>query len=302
MRKIEIKEIKEVLGVDAVYSKEYNNYSFNNVKPINQSDEYSLTWLNPTRNDKRALLNLSNSKLVICDDFSDFVEHYPETLFIKVSNPKLVFLRIVKNFFLEKQKYGIHPSATVHPSAKIHPNSYVGPNVIIGIVEIGEHSIIHGNCSIGDNTYIKTNVEIKHGAVIGGDGFGYSKNEDNEFEKFPHIGGVIIEDNVDIGANTCIDRGTLGNTIISKGAKIDNLVHIAHNVVIGENTMVIANSVIAGSTIIGDNTWISPSVCVRDGMKIGSNTLVGLGALVINNIPDNEVWLGVPAKKIKDNK
>jgi len=115
------------------------------------------------------------------------------------------------------------------------------------------------------------------------------------------VGGVIIEDNVDIGANTCIDRGTLGHTYIKEGAKIDNLVHIAHNVIIGRNTTVIANAMIGGSTIIGDNVWIAPSSTLRDGITIGNSSTVGLAALVTKTIPENEVWAGFPAKLIRVN-
>ncbi len=302
MKKIEINEIIDILGIEAEFSKDHEHYFFNNVKPINQSDEYSLTWLSSSRKDKIELLELSNSKIVICDDFSDFINHHPAKLFIKVINPKIVFLRIVKKYFTKPQTYGIHKTAIISPLAKIHPKSYIGANCVIEDVEIGENSYIFSNCFLGNNTIIKKNVTIKSGAVLGGDGFGYSKNENGEFEKFPHVGGIIINNNVDIGSNTCIDKGTLGNTIIKEGAKIDNLVHIAHNVVIGENTTVIANSMIAGSTIIGNNTWISPSVCIRDGVTIGSNVIIGLASLVTKNIPDNEVWIGLPAKKIKNNK
>ena len=135
--------------------------------------------------------------------------------------------------------------------------------------------------------------------TIGGTGFGYEKNTDGEFELFPHIGGVRIEKNVDIGANTCIDRGTLGNTIIGAGSKIDNLVHIAHNVKIGRNCAIIAHSMIGGSTVINDNCWVAPSACVRDGISIGSNSIIGLGSVVVKPIPDNEVWAGNPARKFE---
>jgi UDP-3-O-[3-hydroxymyristoyl] glucosamine N-acyltransferase len=110
---------------------------------------------------------------------------------------------------------------------------------------------------------------------------------------------VIIEDCVDIGANTCIDRGTLGNTVIRRGAKIDNLVHIAHNVVVGENTMVIANAMIGGSTEIGADSWVAPSATLRDAIQIGAASTVGLGAVVTKSVPDGEVWAGNPAKFLR---
>ncbi len=200
---------------------------------------------------------------------------------------------------MTKLEYGIHPTAIIHPEAIISEKIFVGPNTVIGKCVIGDETIIYGNCYIFDNTTIGKNVTIMPNTTIGGTGYGYEKNEENEFELFPHIGGVQIENNVDIGANTCIDRGTLGNTIIGSGSKIDNLVHIAHNVAIGKNCAIIAHSMIGGSTIINDNSWVAPSSCLRDGISIGKNSIVGLGAVVVKTIPENETWIGNPAKKIE---
>src|SRR5690606_230154 len=123
------------------------------------------------------------------------------------------------------------------------------------------------------------NVTINAGTVIGAEGFGYQRNENGEFEKFPHIGGVIINDNVDVGSNTSIDRGALGNTIIGEGAKIDNLVHIAHNVKVGKHAAVIAHAMIGGSSVIGDYSWVAPNSAIRDQISIGNRVTVGLGAV-----------------------
>ncbi|MDX9907755.1 MAG: UDP-3-O-(3-hydroxymyristoyl)glucosamine N-acyltransferase, partial [Bacteroidales bacterium] len=128
---------------------------------------------------------------------------------------------------------------------------------------------------------------------------GYQRNSYNKLEKFPHIGGVIIEDDVEIGANTCIDRGTLGNTVIKKGAKVDNLVHVAHNVTIGNHAAIIANTMIGGSTVIEDYAWIAPSVSLMNGLSVGKGATAGLGAVVTKNIPDNETWAGNPARPME---
>lgn len=200
----------------------------------------------------------------------------------------------------DKTQFKIHPTAIIHDEAEIAENVAIGANCIIGKSVIGKGTIIGSNSIIQDKTVIGDRVVIKSSVVIGGDGYGYVKNNNKQI-KFPHIGGVVVEDEVHIGSNTCIDRGSLGNTIIGKNTKIDNLVHIAHNVQIGENCNIIALSIIGGSTIIGNNTWISPSVSVRDAITIGSNSLIGLGAVVIKSIPDNEVWMGNPAKFFKKN-
>ena len=160
--------------------------------------------------------------------------------------------------------------------------------------------MIHGNIFIYDQVSIGSDVTIHSGTVVGADGFGYEKDENGEVFKFPHIGGVIIENDVEIGANTCIDKGSLGNTLIKRGAKIDNLVHIAHNVEIGENTFVIANAMVGGSTKIGDNAWIAPSVSLMNGISIGKDVTIGMSSLVTKAIPDGETYAGSPAKPLKE--
>ncbi len=138
--------------------------------------------------------------------------------------------------------------------------------------------------------------------MIGADGFGYERNEVGELEKFPHVGGVLIEDNVEIGANSCIDRGSLGDTRICQGARIDNLVHIAHNVYVGRHAVVIANAMVGGGTHIGDFAWVAPSACLRDRIKIGDKSLVGLASLVTKDVPNGETVLGCPARSLAKHK
>lgn len=208
----------------------------------------------------------------------------------------------MKHYVYADNDEGIHPTAVIE--SKISgKNVYIGPFVYIGKnVTIGNNCKINSNVSIYGNTVIGNNVIVDSCTVIGADGFGFEKNNSGKWEKFPHIGGVEIHDDVEIGANTCIDRGTLENTVIGKGTKIDNLVHIAHNVTIGTNCVVIAQSLIAGSCVIEDNAYIAMSVCVRNGIKIGKNSVVGMGAVVTKNVSPNITVFGVPAKPIKTSK
>ena len=150
-----------------------------------------------------------------------------------------------------------------------------------------------------DNTIIGNNVTIGCNNTIGGVGFGYEKDEFGEYKLIKHIGNVVINDGVEIGNNTCIDRGVIGSTIIGENCKIDNLVHIAHGVNIGKNSLIIANSMIAGSVTIGKNVWIAPSTSVINGAKIGDNSMTGIGTVVIRDIGNNELHIGIPSKKIK---
>lgn len=218
-----------------------------------------------------------------------------------VDNPRLTFLKILKLFFIKKEEFGfVSDSARIHKSVKYNPakviiehNVVIEKNAIIGdYVKIGYNTVIKSN------TIIEDNVTLGSNNTIGGTGFGYEINEKGKYELIPHIGNVILKKGVEIGNNTCIDRAVLGSTILNKNVKVDNLVHIAHGVVIGENSVIIANSMIAGSVHIGKNVWVSPSSSIIQKVKIDDNTLVGMGSVVLKNVEKNQVVAGVPAKKI----
>jgi UDP-3-O-[3-hydroxymyristoyl] glucosamine N-acyltransferase len=202
---------------------------------------------------------------------------------IVVKDPYACFIDVCNHFFPSDTNRGIHPSAVIAPGVILGENVSIGANAVI------QHATI-GN-----------NVTIQPGAVIGSDGFGFShtnRDEDGALFRFPHYGNVIIEDDVKIGANVCIDRGTLGNTIIRKGVKIDNLVHVAHNADIGEHTALVAHSMIAGSVTIGAGSWIAPHVAIRDRQTIGKGVLAGLGAVIVTDVEDDQTVVGLPAKGI----
>lgn len=143
------------------------------------------------------------------------------------------------------------------------------------------------------------NCNIDETAVIGRDGFGYEPDEDGNLVFFPHFGHVIIGNNVDIGAHTCIDRGTINDTIIEDGAKIDNLVHIGHNCVIGKNVSITPGVVLGGSVVIGDGTFIGMNATIMEHLKIGKNVTIGMGAVVVKDVPDGETWFGNPARRFQ---
>lgn len=298
MKSFKIEDIRSHLGGNFEIIGEKNDIEFDNFAPLNESNISSLSWLRFGVINRNEILNRSKANIIICDLREEIKpeDSLSEKVFIKVNNPRLVFSRIIKLLNAEEIEYSIHSTATVHKNAVIGKNVHIGPNCVIGNCTIGDNTIIYGNVFIFDKVTIGKNVTIMPNTTVGGVGFGYEKNENGEFELFPHIGGVIIEDFVDIGASTCIDRGTLGNTIIGRGTKVDNLVHIAHNVKIGENCAIIAHAMIGGSTIIKSNSWVAPSTALREGISIGANATVGLGAVVLKSIPDNEVWVGNPAK------
>ncbi len=178
---------------------------------------------------------------------------------------------------------------------------YVGYNTVIeDRVNIGKNVIIEGNNYIFSGTKIGNNVVIKPGAIIGGQGFGFVWDAENRnYIIFPHIGGIDMGNDVCIGSNTCIDRGQFHDTVIKTGAKIDNLVHVAHDCIIGKNALVIANCVIAGYATVGENSRISPLSGIVPRKHVGDNTQIGMGSTVLSDIGDNVVAFGSPAREIR---
>jgi UDP-3-O-[3-hydroxymyristoyl] glucosamine N-acyltransferase len=240
---------------------------------------------------------------------------------IRVRNARVAFARVLGLFFPEPTlPAGIHPTSVVASTAQIDPTAHVGPHCVIGgNVKIGRRTTLHGgnhigaesrlgedsmlfpNVTIYPRTEIGNRVRIHSGSVIGSDGFGYVQ-DNGVHRKVPQIGNVIIQDDVEIGANVTVDRGALGPTVIGRGTKIDNLVQIAHNVVLGENCLVIAQVGIAGSTKLGDYVILAGQVGLAGHLKIGSHVSVAAQSGVMNNIPDGEKWLGSPAQPDRQTK
>jgi UDP-3-O-[3-hydroxymyristoyl] glucosamine N-acyltransferase len=231
-----------------------------------------------------------------------------------VTHPKLAFARILTLFSQEPyQPKGIDSNAWVSPTAKLgkdltlYPFVYIGdrcsigdrvtlyPGVYVGEdSSIGEDSILYPNVSVYSRTLIGSRVILHSGVVVGSDGFGYEK-EGRKNVKIPQVGRVEIEDDVEIGANTTIDRATFSKTVIRKGVKIDNLVQVAHNVTIGEDSIIVAQVGISGSTKIGSNVTLAGQVGVVPQVEIGDNVMVGAQAGVTHDLPANQGYLGSPA-------
>lgn len=248
-------------------------------------------------------IRASAAVVVICQRSPAFDEMEPggKTL-VFVENPRLCFMKVAEALFVPPRLQGVHETAVVHAQAQLGRGVYVGPNAVIGSCKIGDNTTIFANVTLFDGVRVGNNVIINSGTVIGGDGFGFERDVSGEPVKFPHFGGVVIEDNVEIGSNTSIDRGTLGDTHIKAHAKIDNLVHIAHNVVVGKGAFVIAHAMVAGSTKIGDYSWVAPCVTVRDKITVGANALLGLGAVVVKDVADGQTVMGAPARSLDEHK
>jgi UDP-3-O-[3-hydroxymyristoyl] glucosamine N-acyltransferase len=240
---------------------------------------------------------------------------------IRVTNSRIAFAKVLPLFFPEPAfAPGIHPTAIVPPTAEVDPTAHIGPYCMLGDkVRIGRRSVLQGgnyigaNCQLGQEvnlfpnvvlyagTEIENRVRIHSGTVIGSDGFGYVL-DGSVHRKVPQIGNVIIRDDVEIGANVAIDRGALGPTIIGKGSKIDNLVQIAHNVIIGEHCLVVSQAGIAGSTKLGNYVILGGQVGLAGHLKIGDHVSVAAQSGVMHSIADGEKWFGYPAQPDRQTK
>jgi len=225
--------------------------------------------------------------------FSKLLEYYNQVKLNKVGveQPSFVSETAVygDNIYLGAFSY-LGNNVNIGKNVKIYPNSYIGDNVTIGNnVVIFSGVKIYSECVIGNDCFINS------GAIIGADGFGFAPNENGEYNKVPQTGNVILEDNVDIGAATTIDRATLGSTIIRNGVKLDNQIQIAHNVEIGKNTVIAAQTGIAGSTRIGENCQIGGQVGIVGHLTIGNNVRIQAQSGIGRNVKDNEVLQGSPA-------
>lgn len=243
-----------------------------------------------------------NSTLIRVEDayksFSKLLEYYNQVKMNKTGIESPVFISksaiYGDNIYIGAFAY-LGENIKIGNNTKIYPNVYIGDNVVIG-----DNVILYSGAKIYSDTLIGNNCVIHSSAILGADGFGFTPNEQGEFIKVPQIGNVIIEDNVDIGAATSIDRATLGSTIIRKGVKLDNHIQIAHNVEIGRNTVIAAQTGIAGSTKIGENCMIGGQVGIVGHITIGNNVKIQAQSGIGRNLKDNETLQGSPALPYSD--
>ena len=293
------------------------NAEVSKLSKIEEGFEGSLTFLaNP-----KYTPHIYSTKASITIVNRTFVpENVLNTTLIKVDDAYLAFSKILEYYnSIKLNKFGIEQPSFISESAsygdavyigafsyisdhvkignnvKIFPNTYIGENVVIG-----DHTIIFSGAKIYSETIIGHTCVINSGVIIGSDGFGFAPNENGGYNKIPQTGNVIIEDYVDIGAVTTIDRATMGSTIIREGAKLDNHIQIAHNVEVGKNTVIAAQSGVAGSTKIGNNCQIGGQVGIAGHVTIGNNVKIQAQSGIARNVKDNEVLQGSPALALAD--
>lgn len=230
--------------------------------------------------------------------FSKLLEYYNQVKLNKsgIEQPSYISDNVKQgdNIYIGAFTY-IGNNVTLGNNVKIFPSSYIGDNVTIG-----DDTVVFSGAKVYSESIIGKNCVINSGAIIGADGFGFAPDENGEYSKVPQIGNVILEDFVDIGAATTIDRATLGSTIIRRGVKLDNQIQIAHNVEIGKNTVIAAQTGVAGSTKIGENCQIGGQVGIVGHITIGNNVKIQAQSGIGRNVKDNEVLQGSPALSYGD--
>jgi UDP-3-O-[3-hydroxymyristoyl] glucosamine N-acyltransferase len=269
------------------------------VVDINKKNKLNeeIFWIGPKF--KHLIETITNGNLIIPKEYLPNITN-KEVNYIVCNNPRRAFQEVMNTLHPLTTDYSVSPFSHISEKTTIPKTIRIEAGVVIE-----EGVVLSDRCVIGANTVIKNGTTIAPGCkigsncTIGGVGFGYEKNEDGEYILISHIAGVEIEENVEIGNNTCIDRGVLTNTIIRKNVKIDNLVHISHGVEIDTNSMIIANSMIAGSVYVGKDTWIAPSASIKNGINIEQGVVVGLGAVVLKNASKDTIIIGNPGKELK---
>ena len=310
-KKTYLHDILKILNIKN--NKNYKNILIKDIKNLDQAIKNDITFFHTSK--YKELLNVTKSKFIITS--SQLSKFIPNSKIKLIVGNVLISVAKTTEFFYPNSLNDQFENQFINiDNKKIYKNVKFGLNVVLGKnVKIGKNStighnsiiesnvIIGNNCNIGSNVIIKktvigNNVSILDGSIIGKKGFGFFPNK-NKNIRYPHIGIVIIGNNVEVGSNNTIDRGSLSNTIIGDNSFLDNQVHIAHNVKIGKNCIITAQVGFAGSSTIGNNVMIGGQAGVSGHLKIGNNVKIGGGSGVIKNIPDNTKVMGYPAKDIK---
>jgi len=298
-KKISVRKLYQALTGDARLLGPVDGYILS-VASIGDADKHALSFCLQRDKIGLELIRKSKARVVICSDELNVTEEdYRDRTLILVPNPKLALTRVMQTFFQEEVKSGIDSTAVVDKDAKIYPDVYIGPHCYIGKCQVGEGTIIYGNTYIYSGVKIGKRVVIHAGTVIGAEGMEFTRNEKGQFEKYPHIGGITIEDDVWMGSHVSIMKGVFKDTIIGQGTKLGAFCSIGHEANIGKHCLIITCSVIGGSCRIGDYSRVSLGACVRDGIEIGKNALIGMGSVVTKNVGDGQVVFGVPAREHK---
>lgn len=301
MQNIYLDRILEVLGNDvlAVYGNT-NDVYVDNLADSEHVTETTLDWVKESNPHRQSIVENTCAQVVIVGksvEYTDFIKEQGKVLIV-VKKPRNAIAKIGNAFFVRRPVLGIHPTAIVDEEAIISEGVSIGPYCVIGKVKVGKGTTIGAFVKIYDSCEIGSNCSIADHVVLGGEGFGFEKDSDGNWMKFPQIGGLVIGDNVDIGSFVAIDRGALSVTKIGNYTKIDSMCKIAHNVVVGENVIITGFCGLGGSSVVGNNVWMGPHSSLKDWGQIGEGAFVGMGSVVIQKVKPKKTVFGNPAKEL----
>jgi len=253
--------------------------------PIDAAGPDAVTFYSKGVDGARDRIGGSAASVVVCTpEAASTLEEVGDRTLLLVANPRLAFTRIMRRFFAPPNPKGIHSTAVIHPEATLGNDVYVGPFTYVGKAEIGDGTVIDGHTYVYDRVSIGRRVRIKACSVIGGAGFGFERDALGLPEFFTHVGGVVLEDEVWIGSNCCIDCGALGETRICRGTKLDNQIHVAHNVRIGPGCLLTGGCNLSGSSTLGAEVYVGPSAWISSGVQVGDKAFITGGAVVTRNV------------------
>jgi len=269
------------------------------VAPIGDPAEGALTFvLDPVKHVDATARALATGSVVLLPSWAQIPEVANASMIV-VDNPRAAYAAAAGAFFAPRVEPGIHPTAIVDTSAFVADSAHIGPYAIIGAgCSIGERVEIRAHVVLGRDVVIGEGSLIKSNAVIGEEGFGFDRDPDGNNIRLPHLGSVVLGKHTEVGCFTTVCSGTISPTRVGNYTKIDDHVHIAHNVQLGSNVTITGCAEISGSVVVGDGAWFGPNSSVLEGLTIGTNSVIGIGAVVRRSVPDEEVYFGNPARKL----
>jgi UDP-3-O-[3-hydroxymyristoyl] glucosamine N-acyltransferase len=274
------------------------DFPIRTVTSADRAVEHALVFLKKPKEPLVQALNAVQRVLVITNS-----ECAPllKTPMLVVDNPRLVFAKAVTALLGAGQVASVHPTAAVAASARIGKSVTIGAYCVIEEeVEIGDHTVLRNHVTVTRGCRIGRHCLIKSGTVIGEKGFGFEFEPDGTPYPLPHVGGVVIGDHCEVGSLTTIVGGTIEPTVLMDHCKIDDHVHIAHNVTVGRRALVIACAEVSGSVRVGDDAWVAPNASILESLTIGPRAMVGLGAVVNKDVPPNTIVVGNPGKVLRE--
>ena len=283
-----------------------NRDLFTLILPTDQADSNALIFFD--RPDAKTLDRLAEKKYAVALVERTWAAAHRDEIkrrggaILAVENPRLVIARITSLLFPDDEQTapGVDPTARVDSNARIHPSVKIGPYCIVGECEIGEGSVIGAFSVIKNGCVLRKRVTVREHCCVGGTGFGFVRNHLGTLERIPHVGHVLLEDDVELFPYVNVDRATFGVTVVGRGTKIDHYAHIGHNSSIGVDTVITAGVVLCGGSRVGDRCWLGVGSIMKEKRTLGNEAKTGLGAVVLRDVPDSTVVVGVPAKPIRE--